>query len=131
MCAMGFREPNQVKWVGIRPAHLGTQIAKYSPGSAGNPTIIHTVTNGKVFFLTSLILTVSTYDTGGGGSIVVRDESDVVQYYLTGWNLPGLAAFTINHSFDPPLEIPAGYDIVLTKASGNEMTYAFIHGWEE
>jgi len=50
MALMKFREPNQVRRVGVRPAHDGTQVLER--GSADNATVVlYTVPAGKVFYL--------------------------------------------------------------------------------
>jgi len=50
MALMNFREPNQVKWVGVRPAHNGEQI------NIGNFVVngavtLYTVPAGKILLL--------------------------------------------------------------------------------
>ncbi len=130
MSVMLFREANEVKWVGVRPAHKGTQVTKET--LANNATVIlHTVTSGKTLFLNLLAGSVR-WEGSGRGRIGVRDGSDVVQYYIFE-ALKGSAQDTIPFiiPFNIPLEIPAGWDVFLDTNSVSVYIYCFLHGWEE
>ncbi len=130
MSAMAFREPNQARWVGSRPAHKGTQIAKH--GVATNATtIIHTVTSGKTLFLCSSILTINTSTAGKFCQYKVQDVGNSLVYLFTSCVFDIVGQLIIPFNFDPPLEIPTGYDLVLISNDINLNSMAFIHGWEE
>jgi len=130
MALMRFREPNQVKWVGVRPAHRGTQIAKWNIAT-DETTILHTVTAGKVLYLCTSILTSNTI-VAGSIYLQIRDLADAVWFILaktrqstTSWG----QAFC--QTFWPPLEVPAGYDIVVVSSPGSVTAIGSIFGWEE
>jgi len=131
MTAMLHREDDLTKWVGVRPGHLGTQVTKYTPGSTGLPVILHTVTQGKWLYLSFAMLSASTWDVGGSADMYVRDTNDNVVYYFCAFNLLGIQSIFAPMKFDPPVEIPPGYDIIVTKGSATSWVYGFIHGWEQ
>ena len=130
MALMKFREPNQVAWVGCRPAHRGTQIAKFL--SVNNASgIVHTVASGKTFFLN---LSVVMCRTGAGSArLSVRNDSDVHQYFITLIDI--ITAVGTSHSisipYPYPLEIPSLWDVVIESTAAGCNADAHIHGWEE
>jgi len=130
MSAMKFREPNEVLWRGVRPGHRGEQIAKYD--SANNSTvIIHTVSAGKTFFMTTANYMSETSGAGAGGRLDVLNASGVLQYTIAVIVFTAVGQGAISMSFNPPLEIPGGYKIVVFSNSAALTARAFIHGWEE
>ncbi len=130
MALMKFREPNQAAWVGFRPGHRGTQVTKHA--AATNTTlIIHTVTSGKVLYMTSFFLSVRS--GVGEGILFVRDTSDVLQYHIVRVELftkvssgPGVG-LSLHH----PIEIPAGFDVCVQSTPAFCIANGFINGWEE
>lgn len=130
MAATKFREGNRARWVGTRPAHYGEQVAKHATGSNAT-TIIHTVTAGKMFFLTIVTAGWRTNGTAVWIGVQVRNDADVLQYYIFDLPCNNIWNGSIAIPLDPPLEIPAGWDVcVVGNGAGNEMT-AFVGGWEE
>lgn len=130
MSLMAFREPNQVAWVGSRPSHRGSQIAVHGGGSNGS-NIIHTVSAGKTFFLTTLLGVVNTSATGTLAQIGIRNVSDVTQYFLFSSTFDQVGQLPIPLNFWPPHEIPAGWDIFSFSSAGTLDISVFLHGWEE
>lgn len=130
MALMGWREPNQVKWVGTRPAHRGTQIGKSA--SAVNATaIVYTVTAGKTLYLCTASLMTETA-TVSAGIFSIRDGADVSWLHLT-MGRANTAGYFIAPcvTFWPPLEVPAGYDIVVFSSAALAAWTGSIFGWEE
>jgi len=130
MAAMAFREPNQVKWMGIRPGRNGTQIANSS--SANNSTtVMWTVSAGKTGFLTYFSFSWRFTATGQTVWLVVRNAADVEQYSLilvaSGAGDQGANSC----AFAFPIEIPAGYDIAVVSDTAGAAAKATIIGWEE
>jgi hypothetical protein len=128
--AMKFREPNMTKWRGVRPGHNGTQVAKHNH-AINALVIVHTVTDGKTFFLTTLTLSVGA-PAAGVGWMYVRDAADVDAYFLVFVQCSATTAsgpFSV--TFNPPLEIPEKYDIVVRSNVAVLDVYGFVHGWEE
>lgn len=128
--AMGFREPNMARWLGVRPAHNGTQVAKYA--SAINTTaIVYTVTAGKVLHLFHAEVWIAVA-AAGQGFLLVRNAADVAQYYF----LPILCAAAVMHpcgvaNFYPPVEIPEGWDICVVSSAAVLSVTGEIFAWEE
>ena len=130
MALMKFREPNQVAWIGVRPAHRGAQVT--ARAQADNTTVIvHTVTSGKTFFWTHLSNMVFSSAAGGNMQLYVRDDSDVTQYFL--YSGANRLAHHSNWSdaFWPPIEIPSLWDIVVLSNNSFVVYNAFVTGWEE
>ena len=130
MALMGFREPNQVKWVGTRPAHRGTQITK-SDTAANATTILHTVTAGKVFYLCGFTFCVYLSAAGIWTGLIVRDAGGVTQYHLANICSPIVDSQVLSLEFMVPLEIPSAYDVCTYSLGVTAISFAFIHGWEE
>ena len=130
MALMSFREPNQVRWTGARPAHRGTQILKWSEKVNGSTTI-HTVTAGKTLYLTSLTAFVQSTAAATAGSVWVRDTlGALVSRLVTAYFLAaGSGSWALPYPF--PLEIPAGYDIIAYSSAATVYCGACIAGWEE
>ena len=130
MSAMSYREPNQVKWVGIRPGHNGTQIA-ISQVAVNATAIVYAVPAGKTFYLSHAQLNFYSVLAAITFLLYVRNAADVAQY-----NIISLASGVAGHLavpcvFNPPIEIPALWDIVVSSNSLSGNAYAFIHGWAE
>ena len=130
MALMNYREANQVLWRGVRPAHNGTQIVKYI-FACNNVTIIHTVSAGTTFHLCSFGLGVHTV-AAGTINVAVRNAADVFQYYLAMAEIvAGVTTMPFQGTFWPPLEIPAGYDLVVQSNAVVLTVMGMCFGWEE
>lgn len=125
-----FREPNQVKWVGFRPAHRGAQVASDAGGTDGT-FILHTVTAGKTLFLCGMTFENNDSGTGHVGTLRVRNDTDVAQYDLAQVFIDAIGQIITSKSYWPPLEIPALWDVVVISSAAGLDTRGFIHGWEE
>jgi len=130
MSAMLYREDNKVLWRGVRPAHNGVQVAK-SALATNNTVILHTVTAGKTLFLTTMVYGTDP-EAVGLCQMQVRNVADVVQYTIQNF-IPRTTSTSFSGSitFNPPLEIPAGYDIILVSGIAMLDLNCFINGWEE
>jgi len=130
MALMKFREPNQVRWQGVRPGHDGTQIQ--ARNEADNATVlIYTVTALKTLYLCTAGL--STYTAVGGGSFLrIRTDGDVFWLDLLSF-YQGVNLSSVNPviTFWPPLEVPAGYYIEVRSSSVGHKVQGYIFGWEE
>jgi len=130
MSLMNFREPNQVKWVGVRPAHNGIQIQKQGEAENGI-VIIHTVTSGRTFYLTSVSWSANSSQTAVNFCLGVRNTSDVFVYDICAVFFRAVGQVGWGLTFNPPLEIPSGYDIYVHSSAVGASAKAFIHGWED
>ena len=132
MAGILWREPNQVKWVGFRPAHRGTKIVKV--GSVANGTLlVYTVSAGKTLHLAGSVAgALSPGGAGAKGFAYIQDDADVLWFSLgnqTYTDGEGGAAVAFCPAF--PLEVPAGYDFVIYgRGAGLTMSLS-IFGWEE
>lgn len=130
MSEMEFREPNEVLWRGVRPAHKGTQVAKEATANNATETL-HTVTAGKTLYLTHWVHTVRSNITGLG-MLFVTDDLDVARYYISQIRSQAdVAAYAPVGSLYIPIEIPEGYKIKVSSSAAGCVIFAFIHGWEE
>jgi len=130
MALMTFREPNEVRWVGTRPGHRGTQIRK-SETANNTAVILHTVSDGFKFYLCDV--SIGFNDTILGVAVIlVRNIADVTVFQLltmrteAGKLMPAVAA-----QYWPPIEIPEKWDICVASYSVGLSTVGFCHGWEE
>lgn len=133
-------EPNQAKWVGIRPVDPEENIP-VKPGVvcdinksvdiSNTTSIIHTVTTGKKFYLVAASLAVYNVAAGAqAGWLSVRDDSDVAQYDIFLISLLSNSTDSIALSFPFPQEIAAGWDITAKSDDANLLARAFIAGYE-
>lgn len=108
----------------------------FKTGSAqGDVDLMHTITDGKTFYLTNIALANSTKDTSAHCHIAVRDENDITQYILMDLTAAGEvgngASVSMSMPIIPPFEIQAGWDIFLESFNANILASALISGWEE
>ena len=130
MAAMAFREPNQVRWVGTRPGHNGTQVI--AGGTATNTvTILWTVTAGKTLHITYFSLAMRSGAVTAECSISVRNGADVYQYSIVNIGTVASDHGELAAALSVPIEVPAGYDVYVASDSANLKAYGTIHGWEE
>lgn len=129
MAATKHREPNRARWVGVRPAHEGEQIAK--SGSANNgSSIIHTVTVGKIFCLTHWIVSAYQSTAGVSSRLVVNDSVGALQYTIVLLYSAAVGGQVASGSPLVPIEIPAEWKISLISNGAGATVYGFIAGFE-
>jgi hypothetical protein len=114
-------------WATSRSGVTRTQILKSAQNASDNH-ILHTVTSGKTLYITSCCL---SYSSGSAGfaKLLVRNGSDTILYYLVSAYLSSTPDQNIALSFPMPISVAAGFDIVISGASG--YIFGTIHGWEE
>lgn len=107
----------------------GIQVAKSA--TAENATvIIHTVTAGKTLYLSFFSVRISSH-VNQSVTLKVRNDLDVDQYESAKVNsYTGMPGFTVTGNLNPPLEIPAGWDVVIVSPGAGAYGHAFIHGYE-
>lgn len=130
MAMMHFREPNQVKWVGVRPGHNGEQIIKQT-NVANGTVVVYTVTVGKTLYLCTAEL---AYVAVGAARAELWVESGGGVYLAGLLMLVGQAAVVGDPhiiTFWPPLEVPSQYVIKLRSWAAAPQVYGMIYGWEE
>ena len=118
-----FREPNQVKWIGVRPGHKGEEIIKNIDLAAS--AIVYTVPADKLLLLFDWSIGI-IQNVNNGSRLQLRTAVPVVYaelfYVTSGINTAGQVA---SQSLNIPIEIPATYDIYVTCTA---VTRGYIHG---
>ena len=120
------REPNQVKWVGVRPGHNGEQINRCNTVDNGT-VILYTVPADKLllihyhyasgFAAANGILSFSIFDA------VPANVGEIWQARFRtaeGWGV------AVSHFF--PIEIPTGYSLRLISDTVGVTINAGFHG---
>ena len=127
---MDFREPNQVKWVGARPGHNGTQVLAGVRTAVLNWTILYTVPAGKTLFLTHTFLS-SSNAISSTILMAVYDTTPVLWQYLLGnYSQTNTSTPPTIANYWPPIEIPTGYTVQIYQVIDCGLM-GTIHGWEE
>ena len=130
MSAMNFREPNQVKWVGVRPAHNGEQLA-INNNAQGTTITMYTVPTDQVAFVDLMVVTLDCNAANHISGVYVEDSGGTIIYRIIGTYVRDISTRVYPISFYPPLELPSGYQIIISSDSSDLITRVFIHGWVE
>lgn len=119
----------------ISRAPTGTTPVFKSALRINGTTILHTVTAGKTLFLTGATLGLSSLDVAEAGYLAVRNVANAIQYYIFRAGLEASENNSANLAFSlpavPPIEIAAGWDIVVYSPSAGFASAGAISGWEE
>jgi len=130
MALMKFREPNQVKWVGVRPGHNGTQIIR-SQGADNATVELYLVPVGQTFYLCSASLGYRLV-VDGYVKLFINDLVPAQWFLCFEDVLLALSpAQTVTDSYWPPIEVPAGYTFYIQSAGAGLQAWGQIHGWVE
>ena len=130
MALMKYREPNQVLWQGVRPAHNGTEVTDSKSKNVAATFPVYTVPVGMTYHLTYAFLCVVS-NVNINAAFRVRNDTAVIQYdLLYARSLIGFRVQPQNASFWPPIELPAGWDICLYQSAAFWCELAFS-GWYE
>ena len=130
MSDMHFREPNQVKWQGSRPAHNGNQVLEYLEDGINNYTELYEVTAGKVLYLTYAGV-FTRANTTNLCYLAIFDDTPVLWRIIGGtFVITANSVMNWSANFWPPIEVPSEYTIQKFN-SANVLTVGTIHGWEE
>ena len=130
MALMKFREPNQVKWIGSRPGHNGTQVLASTNADSALATV-YLVPVGKTFYLCYAGINYSAV-AAGMAYMDIRDDGGVRIAYL--YNEVIIAAGegkAFASSFWPPIELLAGYTVRLASGAAGLTVHGVVHGWYE
>ena len=117
------REPNQVKWIGVRPGHNGEQVLINIDFNANQS--LYTVGAGKLLLIFSWQVTMAA-NTAGLASLELRTAVPAVYYCLA--YLRGALAHSgpsVSNTLWVPIEVPATYEIYLTT---NQQIEGGVHG---
>ena len=130
MALMKFREPNQVKWQGVRPGHNGTQVL--ADGQCDNSTIIlYTVPAGKVFYWCGWNMIAYGPAAAGDSYLYIYTAVPAIWRRIQRFFYAITDSRALSKSYWPPLEIPEGYSIRLVSTVVGHALQGSIHGWVE
>ena len=120
------REPNQVKWIGVRPGHNGEQILEHNQAS-NNTVIIYTVPADKLLLIFDYFI--SLYGAVNvQGTLALYTDVPALWKYLYDGAVRANNDISIAHNYGIiPVELPAGYSIRITSTAVAAVT-AGIHG---
>ena len=122
------REPNKVKWVGVRPGHNGEQIHK--SGRANNDTVIlYTVPADKILLLfnwgiSTFWTALNTYVSLGIYDAVPAIETTLVDILM---QVIG-DTYDREASYDMPIELPEDYSLRLVSGAIGCYISGYVHG---
>jgi hypothetical protein len=128
MARMTFREPNMMKWVGVRPAHNGEQVIGY--GSVANGyAVLYTVPAGGIFYLTFAHL-VPVAVAAGFAVIYLMDATSTAYAVVAGMFFNAAGVMVGNSSpFTYPIEVPEGHIIKARSSAAGLTVVGTIVGW--
>ena len=120
------REPNQVKWIGVRPGHNGIQVIENN--AANNAVvIIYTVPAGKLFLLFGYFY--HQYATAAStGYLAVYNAVPADVHHLAGGQSPAVSVFAVTRDYTVPLEFPAGYSFRISSSAAGMYVQCSIDG---
>jgi len=139
---MPAKELNEVRMIGVLPSQGASPIPVgkipdgaiqvIESGAVNNSTAeLHEVSAGTTFYLTTVTLGIRNNNAAAQFIYLeVRNVGDVAQYSLFTNGMGAGQGGSCSATFNPPLEIPAGWDIFLTSLVANMAGYATIHGYE-
>ena len=117
------REPNQVKWVGVRPGHNGEQIL-VKIELAGN-AIVYTVPANKILFLFDWHIGIAR-GVAGAAELQIRDDAAAIHAYLSYvTSAAGYTGTNATQNLWVPHELIEAWDIYVV--TGNPVR-GYIHG---
>lgn len=126
MALTSHREQNRERWVGVRPAHDGEQVMKYT-GATNNTVIIYTVPAGKTLLLWDWVH--DTFTNGAAiGQIAARDDADVAFAYISTHSFGAAGTKIGSLAYSVPIELYAGYDVVIISNIAGCTSRGMIHG---
>lgn len=139
---MGKKESNEARMLGIIPSEgadpipVGkipdgaTQVTKQEGGSTSG-AVIHEVDGGKTFYLTTALPVFTNGDSSEQyANFYVANNAKVEQYSIFTFYLRPNSQLAGPLSFQPPLEIPAGWNVMVKTGHADCTAWAFIHGYE-
>ena len=124
--ATAHREPNQVKWIGVRPGHNGEQIIEFN--TATNATvIIYTVPADKILLLNGFN---SNIWSSANGTCYLQWWDAVPALYRNLASQQALAssAYSTKNDYMMPLELDAGHSLRIVSPAATLIIKSTIWG---
>lgn len=132
MAIMQHRESNQVKWLGVKPAHNGTQITKSNTQTGAGTKTIYTVPADNTLFITyATLASRESANVAGDANISTTPigEAGATRLIRHFYDLAGHQVSTA--TFNPSVEVAAGETVDVISSHANIDGSATIHGWIE
>lgn len=127
MAASDYREPNAANWVGVRPAHFGSQ-QRASDAVSDGTAILYTVPAGKTFYLFDWSFEANASAAGVWGALRVRNDVDARQFDIQIALFDAAGTVVSSNAYFVPLEIPTGWDIYIQSSGATCDVRGFVHG---
>ena len=134
---------NRVLWRAIAPTPNPESMRVYNRQKSGSvqiaksasiindAAIVHTVTAGKTFYLCAVTSTIDNKSGGNSwGGIRLRNVGDTYQFDFIIFQGDDPYANTDSLTFNPPMEIIAGWDVYIQSGGAGVMIYGFCYGYE-
>ena len=124
--ATTFREPNMVKWIGVRPGHEGTQVIEYNKAQ-GNTQILYTVPADKLFMLFGVVYNV--YCTAASaGRLAIFNAVPAITKILFEHNAFANISSLATKSYEIPIELPETYSLRIVSDAATYVLNCTIDG---
>ena len=120
------REPNRVKWIGVRPGHNGEQVLEHGE-AIGATVVLYTVPATKILLLFGFTCGMSC-SANGVGTLGIYTDVPVLHRYLFFSSVQANNAVAGCRDYSIPIEIPAGYSIRAISAAATLGVRAVIDG---
>ena len=120
------REPNQVKWIGVRPGHNGDQVLENDTAINVLKTI-YTVPADKLLFLFAYDIGVYS-GAAATAYFYIYDDTPAIFKSLAVRPVTANTAVSSSQGLWVPIEIPEGYSLRLITSVAGCAIYVSIHG---
>jgi len=130
MSDMMFREPNQVKWQGVRPGHNGKQVYWNTSTFAIGELVIVPASATLRRFITYYDMMLNPTGICIAQLRVYTDGDVLVWTFGHIRNIVNGTSGDKTGTFNPPFELPIGWYIVTSLSTGVSLETAIL-GWEE
>ena len=137
----GKVQKNEVRMIGVMPSYGADPIpvGKRPDGASvlalygvadNSTTSIYTIPAGQTGYLTHY--TFSIYNTAagaGGGRLYINNDTPALWNEIVRMIVPTNNGFAMSGSFNPPLELGAGFAALVQSWIANTKVTVFIHGY--
>ena len=121
-----YREPNQVKWIGVRPGHNGEQVIE-SDETTNVLSAIYTVPADKILLLFGYGLDVWS-TVASAGSFYIYDATPAIWRILGRITVGANSGRSVPKSLYPPIELAEDYSLRIITNNAACIINAYIHG---
>lgn len=130
MAIMKFREPNQVKWQGMRPGHNGTQIIGYK-AIINNIADVYVATGVKVAEITYMGLSANSGANAGIATLQLWDDGPAYLNTLMIIQLPVTSFEHLAVGLPYPVELLEDWSVRVYSGAALLDARGCVLGWAE